>query len=73
MARGFDERVDVGEVRMSLRKDYKGIAKLNAGPGGWHCNCCNPFGCNPRKMKPLARRHVRRVFKQMTRNIPQET
>ena len=48
---------------MSLKKDYHKHNKLNGGPGGWHCPCCNNYGSSPRKMKPLARRLVRRVKK----------
>lgn len=51
---------------MSLKKDYKHVKKLNAGPGGWHCPCCNPMGCSSRKMKVRARRMLRRVTKQNT-------
>lgn len=49
---------------MSLKKDYRSVKKLNAGPGGWRCGCCNPMGCSPRKMKVRARRMLRHVSKQ---------
>lgn len=48
---------------MGLKKDYIGVAKLQEGPGGWKCRCCNPYGCSPRKMKAKARRRVRRTSK----------
>ena len=50
----------------SLKKDYKRASggKLLDGYGGWHCPCCNPYNCSPRKMKPLARRRLRRTNKQ---------
>ncbi len=50
---------------MSLKKDYRKAhcGKVIDGFGGWHCPCCNPYGTNPRKMKPLARRRVRRTNK----------
>lgn len=41
---------------------------LNAGPGGWFCPCCNPYGMHPRKGKPLAARLVRRNMKNQLRN-----
>ena len=50
-------------MQMSLAKEYFGKGKLQAGPGGWGCPCCNPYGCHPRNMKHLARRHVRRKSK----------
>lgn len=53
---------------MSLKKDYLGHNKTIDGVGGWKCACCNPFHCSPRRMKPLARRLVRRVNKQALRN-----
>ena len=47
---------------MSLARDYKsGVGKVNGGPGGWKCACCNSYGCHPRNMKALAHRRVRRV------------
>lgn len=49
---------------MSLKKDYLDIKKLNAGPGGWLCPCCNPYHCSPNKMKKLARRRLRHLKKQ---------
>lgn len=49
---------------MSLKKDYLDTPKLNGGPGGWRCACCNPYGCNPRLMKAKARRLIRRANKQ---------
>mgnify|MGYP006931609950 CR=1 FL=1 len=54
---------------MSLKRDYVKVqcGKMRDGPGGWQCPCCNPFGCSPRKMKPLARRRLRRNRKQ---NLP---
>jgi hypothetical protein len=48
---------------MGLKKDYLGFPKLNAGPGGWHCPCCNAYGCCARKMKDRAHRLFRRVAK----------
>lgn len=48
---------------MSLKKDYLSEPKLDGGPGGWHCPCCNKYRTCARKMKPLARRRVRRNFK----------
>ena len=48
---------------MGLKKDYFDIHTLQSGPGGWGCTCCNPFDCSSRKMKPKARRIVRRVNK----------
>lgn len=49
---------------MIKKKEFSEVsAKLHGGPGGWHCNCCNPFGCSTRKMKPKARRLYRRVTK----------
>jgi hypothetical protein len=48
---------------MSLKKTYRSHKKLNAGPGGWGCPCCNPYRCHPRRMKSKARRFVRRVEK----------
>ena len=52
--------------KKGLSKEYKGITKLNGGPGGWRCSCCNPYNCEPRKMKRKARRLVRRKMKQNT-------
>ena len=46
---------------MSLKKTYLGIKKLDKGPGGWHCSCCNPYRCSVRKMKARARRLTRRI------------
>jgi len=48
---------------MGLKRDYtkSTVGKLDGGPGGWKCRCCNPFNCHPRNMKALARRRVRRV------------
>ena len=57
---------------MSLKHDYLDTPKLNGGPGGWRCKCCNPYNCNPRLMKAKARRLVRRASKQALRNIPRE-
>jgi hypothetical protein len=52
-------------MRNTLKSDYKvARGKMKEGPGGWHCNCCNPYDCHPRKMKPLARRRLRRILKQ---------
>jgi hypothetical protein len=51
-----------------MKNEIKGIKKLNAGPGGWGCPCCNPFGCSPRKMKHKARRMIRHINKQNLRN-----
>jgi hypothetical protein len=50
-----------------MKSETIGIKKLNAGPGGWHCPCCNPFHCHPRKMKAKARRMVRHINKQNLR------
>lgn len=47
-----------------MKKDYREHKKLQGGPGGWRCACCNPYGRSPRKMKANARRLVRRVTKQ---------
>lgn len=52
---------------MGLSKDYRSISKLQGGPGGWHCVCCNPCRCHPRKMKRTARRLTRRVNRQRVR------
>jgi hypothetical protein len=51
---------------MSLKKDYRTevCGKLRDGLGGWRCPCCNPYDMSPRKMKPLARRRLRRTSKQ---------
>jgi hypothetical protein len=47
------------------KKEMGKVSKsLLGGPAGWHCKCCNPYKCHPRKMKPLARRLYRRVSKQ---------
>lgn len=48
---------------MGLARDYRHNKKLQGGPGGWYCSCCNPFRCSPRRMKPLARRLARRTTK----------
>lgn len=50
---------------MSLKKDYikAKCSKVSDNYGGWHCPCCNPYGCSVRKMKKLARRRVRRTTK----------
>jgi len=54
---------------VSLKGTYvkasRTVGKMSGGPGGWQCPCCNPFGCSVRKMKPLARRRLRRVSKQV--------
>ena len=47
-------------MKESLGKSYRRDDKLNSGPGGWGCSCCNPYNCHPRNMKHLARRLVRR-------------
>lgn len=52
---------------MGLSKDYRSIAKLRGGPGGWYCVCCNPYRCHPRKMKRMARRLARRTSRQRVR------
>lgn len=52
---------------MSLKKNYRSSKKLNGGPGGWDCPCCNNYGCLARHMKARARRLVRRVAKQELR------
>ncbi len=46
----------------SLKTDYirTHVGKMRAGPGGWRCQCCNPFFCHPANMKRKARRRVRR-------------
>jgi len=51
-----------------MRSETIGIKKLNGGPGGWHCPCCNPMGCSPRKMKAKARRMTRHINKQKLRS-----
>jgi len=53
---------------MSLKRDYtKGpCKKLCGGPGGWQCQCCNPYFCSPRKMKVQARRRLRHVGKKVS-------
>lgn len=49
---------------MSLKKDYLGKSpKLERGPGGWRCLCCNPYRCQPRRMKARAHRLLRRIEK----------
>ena len=55
----------------SLKRDYRYPSghKLTDGYGSWHCPCCNPFGCSPRKMKKKARRIVRRMVKQEIRRM----
>ena len=57
---------------MGLSKDYRGIAKLNGGPGGWRCPCCNPYRCAPCRMKAKAHRLARRVGKAALRAVPVE-
>ena len=48
---------------MSLNKSYRcNSGKLCGGPGGWKCNCCNPYG-GSNKGKAKARRIVRRKSK----------
>ena len=51
--------------KSTLKKDYRQEAcgKLLDGYAGWGCQCCNPYGTSPNKMKPLARRRLRRVSK----------
>ena len=56
---------------MALAKDYR-CKKMNAGPGGWGCPCCNPFNKGPRRMKVLARRYVRHVAKSAIRKVDVE-
>ncbi len=51
-----------------MRSETIGIKKLNGGPGGWRCPCCNPMGCSPRKMKAKARRMTRHINKQNLRS-----
>lgn len=51
------------ENRLNV-KTYHEFGKLRGGPGGLRCPCCNPYGCSPRKMKPKARRFVRRKLKE---------
>lgn len=46
-------------------KEYTENAKLNAGPGGWKCPCCNPYGVPTRKMRKLAHRRIRRTKKNL--------
>lgn len=49
-----------------MAKDNKRYSNLNACcPGG--LTCCNGWGCNPRNMKHLVRRKLRRLEKQQTR------
>lgn len=57
---------------MGLSKDYRSIAKLHGGPGGWYCACCNPYRCHPRKMKRAARRMTRRISRQQVRKNSDE-
>lgn len=55
-----------------LGKEYTKIkdGKLKTGSGGWYCACCNPYDMHPRKMKPLARRRLRRVEKmRLTKDV----
>lgn len=47
-------------MRESHGAAYRKDDKLRGGPGGWGCSCCNPYNCNPRNMKSLARRLARR-------------
>jgi ubiquitin C-terminal hydrolase len=50
---------------MSIQKEYtEASEKLNGGPGGWKCPCCNNYQCSPRKMKMKAHRVARRNNKQ---------
>jgi len=44
-------------------KFYQQFSKIKVGIGGLYCNCCNPYRCNPRKIKMKMRRHARRVLK----------
>lgn len=53
----------------SLNAVYRPVAKLNAGPGGWKCPCCNPYRRPARRMKALAHRIVRRKGKQAARSV----
>lgn len=53
---------------MSLARHYDGHPKLNGGPGGWKCPCCNPFRCAPRRMKAKAHRFIRRKENERVRN-----
>jgi len=48
------------------KRHYSSVSKKcgSGGPGGWHCPCCNKYGCSPRKMKPKVRRTARRIMKQ---------
>ncbi len=48
---------------MSLKNSYLNHSKLNGGPAGWYCPCCNKYGCHPSYMKFLARRLIRIVSK----------
>jgi len=50
---------------MGLKREYtkSGVGKMNGGPKGWKCPCCNPYNCHPRNMKALAHRRLRRVSK----------
>ena len=46
--------------KSNMKQDYRIVG---SGPGGFFCNCCNPWSCHPRKAKPLSRRYVRRKLK----------
>jgi len=49
-------------------RDYREHKKLNGGPGGWRCTCCNPYRTEPRNMKARAHRLSRRVSKHRLNN-----
>lgn len=56
--------------KKGLAKDYREL--IRAGPGEWHCACCNPYNCCVNRMKPLAHRKVRRIARQRLREIEHE-
>ena len=51
---------------MSLKRDYR---DEHVGPGGIGCACCNPYGCHPRKSKPLSKRRKRRKEREETKQM----
>lgn len=48
---------------MSLAKDYHGKSKIQPGPGGFKCSCCNQY----HDEKEKTRRANRRIEKQKLR------
>jgi hypothetical protein len=48
---------------MSLAKDYHGKGKIQPGPGGFKCSCCNQY----HDEKEKTRRANRRIEKQKLR------